>query len=48
MLTRDSEINLGTKAKPVIKPIHEWVKLAKQEAALLLTQITDANEKLSF
>lgn len=48
MLTRDSEINLGTKAKPVIKPISEWVKLAKQEAALLLTQIAEANEKLSF
>lgn len=27
---RDTPINLGTKAKPVIKPVAEWVDLAKQ------------------
>lgn len=47
-LTRDSKVNLGTKSTPNIKTVDEWVKLAKQEAALLLTQINEANERLSF
>ena len=48
MLTRDSEVNLGTKAKPVIKPIHEWVKLAKENAITLQCEINLIIEKLSF
>ena len=45
-LTPDSEINLGTKAKPIIKPISEWVKIAKAEADLLLEQIITKEEQL--
>lgn len=32
LLTRDSIIDLGTKAKPNCKPISEWVKIAKFNA----------------
>jgi hypothetical protein len=47
-LTRESEVNLGTKAKPVIKTIDEWTKISRQEADLLLKQINEKIESLKF
>jgi hypothetical protein len=47
VLTPDSLINLGTKAKPVIKPVSEFAKIARLEAENLETQINDAIKKLS-
>jgi len=47
-LTRYSLIDLGTKAKPVIKPIFEWVILAKKEAIILQEQIDEKLEQLKF
>ena len=43
-----TEINLGTKAKPVIKTIAEWRQTAKIEAVLLQNQLFDAIKKLQF
>lgn len=34
-LTRDSIVDLGTKATPKCKTIHEWVKIAKANALIL-------------
>jgi len=48
MLTRDSEINLGTKAKPVIKTVQQWVDIAKTEAIELQKQIDVELEILKF
>jgi len=47
-LTRDSLIDLGTKAKPNIRPIFEWVILAKKEAIILQEQIDEKLEQLKF
>lgn len=47
-LTRASEVNLGTKAKPVIKTIAEWVSLAKTSAINLETEIYNEIIKLQF
>lgn len=47
LLTRDSEVNLGTKAKPVIKTISEWVSLAKTEAVNIQTDIDNSIAKLN-
>jgi len=47
-LTRDSLIDLGTKAKPNIKPISEWVSMAKKEAIILQEQIDEKLEQLKF
>lgn len=47
-LNRESLINLGTKAKPIIKTVNEWVKLAKLEAKLLKEQIEIELNKLKF
>jgi len=47
-LTRESIVNLGTKAKPILKTIEEWVKVAKLEAKNLLQQIKQLEEKLKF
>jgi hypothetical protein len=47
-LTRQSEINLGTKAKPVVKTVEEWVKLAKNEAVILAIEIKECINKLQF
>jgi len=47
-LTRDSLIDLGTKAKPVIKPISDWVSMAKKEAIILQEQIDEKLEQLKF
>lgn len=47
-ITRDSQINLGTKANPKVKSVDEWVAIAHREATLLLTEIQQSIEKLSF
>ena len=47
MLTKDSEINLGTKAKPVIKTVAEWVEIARENAEDLNKQINDNLIKLN-
>jgi hypothetical protein len=47
-LTRDSEVNLGTKARPVIKTVKEWVEIATIEATKLNQQLTADIERLKF
>jgi hypothetical protein len=47
-LTRDSLIDLGTKAKQNIKKVSEWVEIAKNNVDELMKEIKAANEKLSF
>jgi hypothetical protein len=47
-LNKESFVNLGTKAKPILRPIFEWVKIAKKEADNLLKQIKELEEKLKF
>ena len=47
MLTKDSEINLGTKAKPVIKTVAEWVEIARENAEDLNKQINEKLNKLN-
>lgn len=47
-LTRDSLVNLGTKAKPILKTINEWVEIAKLEAKDLKEQIEIELNKLKF
>jgi len=47
-LTLDSEIDLGTKAKPVIKTVREWVEIARAEADKLEIDLQNAIEKISF
>jgi hypothetical protein len=47
-LNKESVVNLGTKAKPVLKTISEWVEVAKLEANNLLDQIKQLEEKLKF
>lgn len=47
-LTRDSLIDLGTKAKPVIKTVAEWVIISKLEANSLKNKIKETLKKLEF
>ena len=47
-LTRDSIVNLGTKAKPVLKTISEWVLIAKLRAKELQEQIKTELNNLKF
>lgn len=47
-LTRDSIINLGTKAKPVNKSIYEWVAIAKGKAIELQLKIDKTIKQLEF
>ena len=47
-LTRDSIVNLGTKAKPVLKTISEWVLIAKLRAKELQEQIKTELNNLNF
>jgi hypothetical protein len=47
MLTKESEINLGTKAKPVIKTVEEWVAIARQNAEDLNNEINENLSKLN-
>jgi len=47
-LTRDSIVNLGTKAKPVLKTVNEWTQIAKANAIELQKQIDLNLTKLQF
>lgn len=47
-ITRESIIDLGTKAKPNKKTVSEWVEIAKNEAEKLRVDLENAIEKLSF
>lgn len=47
-LTRESFVNMGTKAKPVMKSINEVVSIAKLNADLLQKEINKSIEILSF
>lgn len=47
-LNRNSLVNLGTKAKPVMKTIAECVSIAKNATIVLEGQIEEAIEKLKF
>lgn len=47
-LNRSSLIDLGTKLKPIIKPISEWVILARSSAEILQKRIDSEIEKLEF
>lgn len=47
ILTLDSEVNIGTKAKPKFLKINECVLIAKKEAELLLQKINLQIEKLN-
>jgi hypothetical protein len=46
-LTKDSEIDLGTKAKPNIKTVEEWVGIAREEAEKLNHELNMALLKLN-
>lgn len=45
---RNSEVDLGTKAKPVVKTIQEWVNVSHVEAAILKTKLSQAITNLQF
>ncbi len=45
-LTRDSEIDLGTKAKPNIKKVSEWVEIATNAAEEINNELNNALNKL--
>jgi hypothetical protein len=47
-LTRETQITLGTKAKPVTKSVSEWSSIALNESFVLSSEIKKAIEKLSF
>jgi hypothetical protein len=47
-LTRDSLVDLGTKAKPNIQTIDHWVRVAKREAQFIQEQLDEAVERLKF
>jgi hypothetical protein len=46
-LTKDSKIDLGTKAKPNIKTVAEWVEIAREEAEKLNHELNMALLKLN-
>jgi hypothetical protein len=47
-LTRMSLVDLGTKARPVVKSVREWVEIAKTEALRLELLIKEKIEELKF
>lgn len=47
-LTRDSLVNLGTKAKPNFQTVEHWVRVAKRESELLKEEIEIELNKLKF
>jgi hypothetical protein len=47
-LTRDSLVNLGTKAKPNLQTVDHWVRVAKRESEFLKEQIEIELNKLKF
>ena len=47
-LTRETVVNLGTKAKPIEKTISEWVKELREKADVLLKEIKEKEESIKF
>ena len=47
-LNRNSEVNIGTDARPVIKTISECVEIAKAEAKRLQTELDKTINQLKF
>lgn len=47
-LRRNDEINIGTKAKPILKSVAECVKIIHDEANKLQQQLTETINKLNF
>lgn len=47
-LTRESEINIGTKAKPILKKVNDCVTMAKAEAIKIEALIKETINKLKF
>lgn len=47
-LRRDSLVNLGTKARPVVKSVSEWVEIAEISALDITKQRDEAMQVLSF
>jgi len=47
-LNKDSLVNIGTEAKPIIKPIHELVLVIQRESKFLKEQIESSINKLKF
>jgi len=47
-ITRDSEINLGTKSKPVLSTVSNWVEVAKAKATELENEIKESIKQLEF
>lgn len=47
-LTKDSVINLGTKARPKVSTVSEWVDIAKKSAKELTKDIDELIESLKF
>ncbi len=47
-LTRESIVNLGTKSKPINKPISEWVLIVESLAIDMQKQVSESLEKISF
>ena len=47
-ITRQTEINLGTKSRPVLKTVQEWVLIAKEKAKLLQIEVDKSIEQLQF
>jgi len=47
-LTRDSEVNLGTAARPVIKTVEEWVAISRGKAIELQLRVDEAVKELEF
>lgn len=46
VLTRESVINLGTKSRPNLKSVDEWVELARKNSNELLEKVNQTIEKL--
>jgi len=46
LVTLDTELNVGTEKKPVLKPVHEMVTLAKANAEKLLKRLKEEESKL--
>ena len=47
-ITPDSKLDLGTKSKPNVKTVKEWVVIARDEALIIKIQVEKAIEKLNF
>lgn len=48
LITLDSEINLGTKSRPILKTVREWRSEGLEKAKQLLEKVKEAEEKINF